>query len=67
MWDCYLLAGEVFILRGALGLLRLFAARLASLSMEKILPFLAHVPEEALNIDELMDNIQQVTSPIVDS
>jgi hypothetical protein len=64
MWDCYLLAGEVFILRGALGLLRLFAARLATLSMEKILPFLAHVPEEALNVDDLMDNIQQATSPV---
>lgn len=60
MWDCYLLAGEVFILRGSLGLLRLFAARLSSLSMEKILPFLAHVPEEAVNADDLMENIQQI-------
>lgn len=60
MWDCYLFTGEVFILRGSLGLLRLFAARLASLSMEKILPFLAHVPEEAVNADELMENIQQI-------
>mmetsp|Transcript_26390 Transcript_26390/g.39161 ORF Transcript_26390/g.39161 Transcript_26390/m.39161 type:complete len:681 (-) Transcript_26390:163-2205(-) len=60
MWDIYLYQGEVFILRASLGLLRLFAPRLSSWSLEKILPFLAHIPEEELNVEDLMTNIAQI-------
>lgn len=60
IWDCYLHSGEVYILRASLGLLRLFARRLSSLSMEKILPFLAHVPEDELSASELIHSIEQI-------
>jgi hypothetical protein len=60
IWDCYLHCGEVYILRASLGLLRLFARRLSTLGMEKILPFLAHVPEEELSASELINSIEQI-------
>jgi hypothetical protein len=60
IWDCYLHCGEVYILRASLGLLRLFARRLSSLGMEKIIPFLAHVPEDELIASELISNIEQI-------
>jgi hypothetical protein len=60
IWDCCLHCGEVYILRASLGLLRLFARRLSSLSMEKILPFLAHIPEDELTAQELISSIEQI-------
>ena len=60
IWDCYLHCGEVYILRASLGLLRMFARRLSSLGMEKILPFLAHVPEEELSAQELISSIEHI-------
>ena len=60
IWDCYLHGGEVYILRASLGILRLFARRLSSLSMEEILPFLAHVPEDEIHAKDLISNIEQI-------
>ena len=60
IWDCYLHCGEVYILRASLGLLRLFARRLSSLTMEKILPFLSHVPEEELTAEKLISSIENI-------
>lgn len=60
IWDCYLHCGEVYILRASLGLLRMFARRLASLGMEKILPFLAHIPEDELTAQDLISSIEHI-------
>ena len=59
IWDSYLLSGESFFVRAALGLLRLFAPELARMEMEDILRFLQRLPgdmdEQALfaAIDEI--------------
>jgi hypothetical protein len=38
--------GEVFVMRAAIGLLRLYAPRLSQMTMEAIAPFLMRLPEE---------------------
>jgi len=59
IWDCYLIEGEVFIIRAALGILKMFATILGSNKLEEIMAFLMHLPED-INIDELLSNIAQI-------
>jgi len=59
IWDCYLFEGEVFIIRAALGILKMFANILGSHKLEEIMSFLMHLPED-INIDELLSNIAQI-------
>lgn len=61
IWDCYLLEGEVFILRTALGILRMYAKKLCQASMEVIMKFLVHLPDD-IDVDDLLQNIAQVSS-----
>ena len=59
LWDCYLLEGEVFIIRAALGILKTYAARLAKRSLEGIMELLLHAPQDVCG-DELMKNIEDI-------
>ena len=59
IWDCYLVEGEVFIIRAALGILKMFATILGSNKLEEIMAFLMHLPED-INVDELLSNIAQI-------
>jgi len=59
IWDCYLFEGEVFIIRAALGILKMFANILGSHKLEEIMSLLMHLPED-INIDELLSNIAQI-------
>lgn len=59
IWDVYLYEGEIFLIRTALGVLRMFAPRLCLLSLEEIMQFLKHLPDD-LNIEILLDNIKQI-------
>lgn len=59
LWDCYLLEGEVFIIRAALGILRFYATNLAKMSLEGIMSLLVHVPDD-INADELINAIAQI-------
>ena len=45
IWDCYLLEGEMFIFRAALGFLRLFSADLLLLQFDEILGVISNIPE----------------------
>jgi hypothetical protein len=56
IWDCYLLDGEVFGFRVALGLLRMYGSRLARVDIEGILGFLSHLPQDLCG-DKLFENI----------
>jgi len=59
LWDCYLLEGEVFIIRAALGILRFYAANLAKMPLEGIMSLLVHVPED-INADDLINAIAEI-------
>jgi hypothetical protein len=60
IWDCYLVEGDVFIMRAALGILRMFAPKLSQQSeVEGIMKILMHLPED-INSDELILNISQI-------
>lgn len=59
VWDIYLCEGEVYILCVGLAILKQFAAKLATYSVEQILPFLLHLPEN-IGSEELFANIAQV-------
>ena len=60
IWDSYLLHGEAYFMRVALGLLRCYAETLASMEMEGILRFLQRLPPD---IDEaaLFRNIDDIS------
>lgn len=53
IWDCYLVEGEVFIMRAALGILRMYAETLCKKDLEGIMVLLVHIPED-INADDLM-------------
>ncbi len=59
LWDTYLYDGEVFLVRTGLAILRTFAPRLCTLSLEDIMSFLTKFPEE-IDPDELYYNINQI-------
>jgi|TARA_B100000513_G_scaffold7135_1_gene3378 hypothetical protein len=44
IWDSYLLLGEAYFVRAALGILRLYGASLRAMEMEEIVRFLQHLP-----------------------
>ena len=59
VWDCYLAGGELFSLKCALGILRLYAPQLCQLSMEDMMAFLTHLPKD-LKADKLLDSVAQI-------
>ena len=59
VWDCYLAGGELFSLRCALGILRLYAPHLCTLTTESLMKFLTHLPSD-LNADKLLDSVGQI-------
>jgi hypothetical protein len=59
IWDVYILEGEVYVLSVGLGILKMYAAKLATYSVEKISKFLLHLPD-SIKTDELFTHIAQV-------
>ena len=59
VWDCYLAGGELFFLRCALGILRLYAPHLCQINMEEQMAFLTHLPME-LKAEDLLTSIEQI-------
>jgi hypothetical protein len=59
VWDCYLSGGELFSLKCALGILRLYAPKLCLLQTEELMSFLTHLPQDLL-ADQLLDSISQI-------
>ncbi len=59
VWDCYLAGGELFSLKCALGILRLYAPVLCQLSMEDLMAFLTHLPKD-LKADVLLDSVAHI-------
>lgn len=59
-WDSYLLLGEAYCIRTALGILRLFAQDLRLMQMEDILPFLQNLPPD-MDVDELFEAIDEIS------
>lgn len=59
VWDIYLFEGEMFILCVGLGILKLYAPILSTFSVEKISPFLLHLPEN-IKSEELFASINQI-------
>ena len=59
VWDSYLLLGEVFFVRAALGLLCLYAETLRASEMEGILQFLQRLPED-IDADQLFATINEI-------
>jgi len=59
VWDCYLAGGELFSLRCALGILRLYAPQLCQINMEELMAFLTHLPHD-LKAEQLLDSIAQI-------
>lgn len=60
VWDAYLCEGEVYVLCVGLGILKMFAPKLSTFSVEKICPFLLHLPE-TIKSDELFANVAQIS------
>ena len=60
VWDSCLLHGEVFVVRAALGVLRLYAETLGAQDMEQILRFLRCLPR-TLRDDALFDAIESIS------
>ncbi len=63
IWDVYLLEGEVYVLSVGLGVLKMYASKLATFSVEKISKFLLHLPD-TIKSDELFAHVAQVKSNI---
>ena len=59
VWDCYLAGGELFSMRCALGILRLYAQRLCSMSTEELMAFLTHLPQD-LKAEELLASVAEI-------
>lgn len=59
IWDHYLREGEIYLLCAGLGLLKLYAAKLATLSVEQILPFLLHFPDTT-RAEDVFKSIAQI-------
>eukprot|EP00742_Colponemidia_sp_Colp-10_P003614 GILJ01003848.1.p1 GENE.GILJ01003848.1~~GILJ01003848.1.p1 ORF type:complete len:996 (-),score=129.78 GILJ01003848.1:642-3572(-) len=51
VWDCYLLEGEMFALKTALGILKLYAPRLERETFEECVALLTSIPKD---IDEIL-------------
>lgn len=60
VWDMYLLEGELYIMCVGLGILKMYAPKLSTLGVEKISPFLLHLPER-ISPEELFLNVSQVS------
>mmetsp|Transcript_23365 Transcript_23365/g.53909 ORF Transcript_23365/g.53909 Transcript_23365/m.53909 type:complete len:115 (+) Transcript_23365:1122-1466(+) len=59
VWDSYLLLGEAFCIRTALGILKLFGKTLSRMDSEEIARFLQHLPQD-LNQQELFSQIEEI-------
>lgn len=63
VWDMYLCEGEVYMLCVALGILKMYAPTLSLYGVEKISPFLLHLPE-GIKVEELFTYISQIHIPV---
>jgi hypothetical protein len=59
IWDSFLLLGYPFLLRTALGLIRMYRTELCASSFELILPLLQRPPQD-MDVDVLFDHIRQI-------
>ena len=59
IWDIYLLEGDIFLMRLGLAILRMFQPKLIKCGVEKISPFLLHLPAR-LKIEELFAHVSQI-------
>ena len=59
VWDVYVLDGDVAIFRAALGILKLFQAKLMKMNFEEMAYFLSHVPKD-IKADELLSSMRTV-------
>ncbi len=59
VWDCFLAGDEMFGLRIALGILRLYAPVLSGMNLEQLMTFLTRLPED-LNADVLLDSVHEI-------
>ena len=59
IWDIYLYEGEMYLMCVALGILKMYAPRLSTFTLEKVSTFLLHLPED-IKPEELFHNIAQV-------
>eukprot|EP00602_Paraphysomonas_sp_CaronLab_P008488 CAMPEP_0185028716 /NCGR_PEP_ID=MMETSP1103-20130426/14654_1 /TAXON_ID=36769 /ORGANISM="Paraphysomonas bandaiensis, Strain Caron Lab Isolate" /LENGTH=322 /DNA_ID=CAMNT_0027563225 /DNA_START=110 /DNA_END=1078 /DNA_ORIENTATION=- len=60
LWDSYMVEGEVFVVRAALGILQMFEFKLQSSTMEGIIKLLSHLPDNT-DPDKLMGYISGVS------
>lgn len=59
VWDCFLAGDEMYGLRIALGILRLYAPELSGMNLEQLMSFLTRLPED-LNADVLLDSVHEI-------
>jgi hypothetical protein len=59
IWDIYLYEGERYLLCVTLGILKMYAAKLSMMKVEKISPFLLHLPND-INSEQLFYNISLI-------
>ena len=62
IWDCFLLEGELFAIKIAIGLLKYFETELRMLTFDKAIKFLKKLPE-AID-EEILFNITERISSI---
>ena len=60
IWDCYLFEGEVFMLRTAVGILKLYQLKLEAGSYEEIMCHVSRLPQDISEAD-LFNCIASVT------
>eukprot|EP01117_Protostelium_nocturnum_P009615 TRINITY_DN3433_c0_g1_i3.p1 TRINITY_DN3433_c0_g1~~TRINITY_DN3433_c0_g1_i3.p1 ORF type:complete len:634 (-),score=171.47 TRINITY_DN3433_c0_g1_i3:647-2548(-) len=63
IWDRFLEEGELFLLKSAIGILRIFNSKLVRFSFEEITDFLKNLPNEQFSHEELMQGINSISTP----
>lgn len=59
VWDCFLAGDEMYGLRIALGILRLYGPELSGMNLEQLMTFLTRLPED-LSADTLLDSVGEI-------
>jgi hypothetical protein len=59
VWDCFLAGDEMYGMRIALGILRLYAPELSSMKLEELMSFLTRLPE-GLQAETLLDSVGEI-------
>ena len=60
IWDNYLLVGESFMIRSALGVLKVLSAQLIDMPFEDIMVILTHLHDKEIDEDELFEAIATI-------